>query len=218
MGGYDVKFDQQVLNAFLGEVKLHSPSDDDPVVVTHVPSPWEVVGTGNYAGVFGHPDYPDLVVKLYAPGRPGIEREKEVYQRLGATRYFPECHQTGENYLVLTRIKGISLFDCVRYGIPVLPQVIEDVEEALGVARDKGLFPHDVHGKNVLMYQGRGYLIDVSDYYKNEYDKKWHDLRKAYYKVYLPFLKDRGWKIPLWVLDGVRKGYRMYRKLKRLFD
>lgn len=213
-----MKIDQQVLEAFRSEVKLHSPSDDDPVVVTHIPVPWELVGCGNYAGVFGHPDYPDLVVKLYAPGRPGIRQEIEVYEKLGQTRYFPVCYQYGDDYLVLKRIRGISLFDCLRYGIPVPVQVIEDVEEALHVARAKGLFPHDVHGKNVLMYQGRGYLIDVSDYYKNEYDKKWHDLRKAYYKIYLPFLKDRGWKIPLWVMEGVRKGYRTYRKLKRWFD
>lgn len=213
-----MKIDQEVLADFLQEVKLHSPSDDDPVIVTHIPKPWELVGTGNYAGVFGHPDYPDLVVKLYAPNRPGIEKEIEVYGKLGESRYFPHCYQTGENYLVLKRIRGIPLFDCLRFGIPIPPQVIEDVEEALHEARKKGLFPHDVHGKNVLMHQGRGYLIDVSDYYKNEHDKKWHDLRKAYYKIYLPFLKDRGWKIPLWVLDGVRKGYRLYRKLKSWFD
>lgn len=212
------KMDQQVLQAFLQEVKLHSPSDDDPVVVTHTPRPWELVGTGNYAGVFGHPDYPEHVVKLYAPSRPGVEKEIEVYKKLGTTRYFPVCYQYGENYLVLKRIRGISLFDCVRYGIPIPPQVIEDVEEALRVARAKGLFPHDVHGKNVLMYQGRGYLIDVSDYYKDEYDKKWHDLRKAYYKVYQPFIKERGWKVPLWMLDSVRRGYRLFRKMKRLFD
>lgn len=212
-----MKIDEATLQTFLQEVKLASPSPDDPVVVYETPEPWELVGTGNYAGVFGHPDYPDLVVKLYAPGRPGIEQEKEVYEKLGETRYFPVCYQAGENYLVLKRIRGISLFDCVRYGIPIPPQVIEDVEEAMAEARAKGLYPHDVHGKNVLMYQGRGYLIDVSDYYKDSVDTKWRDLRNAYYRFYLPFMKDRGWKVPLWALNGVRKGYRYFKKLKRLF-
>ncbi|NGQ93761.1 serine/threonine protein kinase [Brevibacillus sp. SYP-B805] len=209
---------EEILQHFLREVRLESPSPVDPVIVSHLPEPWELVGTGNYAGVFGHPDYPDLVVKVYAPGRPGIEQEKKVYEKLGESRYFPVCYQAGEHFLVLKRVRGISLFDCVRYGIPIPPQVIEDVEAALAEARAKGLHPHDVHGKNVLMYQGRGYLIDVSDYLKPHEDTKWRDLRKAYYRIYLPYLKDRGWKIPLWVLDGVRKGYRVYKKWKRLFS
>ncbi|MED4752061.1 serine/threonine protein kinase [Brevibacillus choshinensis] len=212
-----MRIDQHVLQSFLQEVKVESQSPDDPVVVLHTPYPWELVGTGNYAAVFAHPDYPSLVIKLYAPGRPGWEQEVEVYRRLGETRSFPICYHSEESYLVLKRINGISLFDCIRFGIPILPQVIEDVEEALSEARRKGLFPHDVHGKNVLMDQGRGYLIDVSDYYKNIPDSKWKDLRKAYYRIYLPFLKDRGWKIPLWVLDAVRKGYRWYKKGRRLF-
>ncbi|WNC12775.1 serine/threonine protein kinase [Brevibacillus brevis] len=212
-----MRIDQHVLDSFLQEVKIESRSPDDPVVVLHTPYPWEVVGTGNYAAVFAHPDYPRLVLKLYAPGRPGWEQEVEVYRKLGETPSFPACYHYGEGYLVLKRIQGIPLFDCVRYGIPIPPQVIEDVEAALAEARKRGLYPHDVHGKNVLMDQGRGYLIDVSDYYKNIPDSKWKDLRKAYYRIYLPFLKDRGWKFPLWVLDAVRKGYRLYKKARRLF-
>ncbi|GEB33024.1 serine/threonine-protein kinase [Brevibacillus sp. FSL K6-0770] len=212
-----MRIDQEVLEAFLHEVKVESQSPDDPVVVVHTPYPWELVGTGNYAAVFAHPDYPRVVIKLYAPGRPGWENEIAVYKKLGETRSFPVLYDYGKGYLVIKRINGISLFDCVRFGIPILPQVIEDVEDALDEAREKGLFPHDVHGKNVLMDQGRGYLIDVSDYYKNVPDSKWRDLRKAYYKIYLPFMKDRGWKVPLWVLNGIRKGYRLYKKARRLF-
>lgn len=211
-----MKIDQALLHEFLQNVQLKSPSPNDPIVVMHTPRPWELVGTGNYAGVFGHPDYPRVVIKVYAPGRPGIEQEIEVYRKLGETRYFPVCYQHGDNYLVIKRINGISLFDCIRHGIPIPPQAILDVEEALAVARSKGLYPHDVHGKNVLMHQGRGYLIDVSDYYIQAEDTKWRDLRKAYDAIYLPFLKDRGWKIPLWVLDGVRKGYRYMKKLHHL--
>jgi len=213
-----VKIADSILESFLQEVKLESVSPEDPVVVYHLPKPWELVGTGNYAGVFAHPDYPEVVLKLYAPGRPGIEQEKQVYEKLGESKYFPICYQTGDNFLVLKRIRGHSLFDCVRYGIPIPPQAIEDVEAAMAEARAKGLHPHDVHGKNVMMYQGRGYLIDVSDYYKPQEDNKWRDLRKAYYRFYLPFMKERGWKVPLWVLDGVRKGYRLFRKWKRLFS
>lgn len=209
--------DQKVIDSFLQEVKIESRSPDDPVVVMHTPYPWEMVGTGNYAAVFAHPDYAALVIKVYAPGRPGWEQEVEVYRKLGETRSFPICYQVGEGYLVLKRIKGISLFDCIRFGIPIPVQVIEDVEEALAEARSKGLYPHDVHGKNVLMDAGRGFLIDVSDYYKNIPDSKWKDLRKAYYRVYVPYLKDRGWKVPLWVMDSVRRGYRLFKKVTRIW-
>lgn len=212
-----MRMDLPVLDAFLREVQLESLSPDDPVVVRYVPEPWELVGTGNYAGVFAHPDYPDVVVKLYAPGRPGIEEEIQVYRQLGTSRFFPVCYQAGERFLVLKRMRGTSLYDCVLYGIPIPPQVIEDVEEAMAEARARGLYPHDVHGKNVLMYQGRGCLIDVSDYHKQQFDRKWHDLRWAYYRIYLPFLKDRGWKVPRWLLEGVRKGYRLWRKGEKWF-
>ncbi len=210
------RIDEQVLRAFLRDVRLESPSPHDPIVVRHTPEPWELVGVGNYAGVFAHPDYPELVVKLYAPGRPGIERELEVYGKLGETPYFPVCYQYGDRWLVLKRMRGIPLFDCLRYGIPIPPQVIEDVEAAIRLARERGLCPHDIHAKNVLMHQGRGFLIDVSDYYKDAPDSKWKDLKKVYTRLYLPLIKDRGWKIPLWVLDAVRKAYRYYKRLKRM--
>lgn len=208
--------DQNVIALLLQEVRLESQSPIDPVVVHCVPPPWELIGTGNYAAVFFHPDYPQVVLKLYAPGRPGWEEEVQVYKFLGETRWFPICYHAAPGYIVMKKMDGISLFDCLRYGIPIPPQVIEDVEEALAVARKKGLYPHDVHGKNVLMDQGRGYLIDVSDYLKNIPDRKWKDLRKAYYRIYLPFLKDRGWKIPLWLMNAVRKGYRLYQNIKRI--
>ncbi|MCR8962278.1 serine/threonine protein kinase [Brevibacillus halotolerans] len=211
-----MKLEQELLERFLEEVVLDSPSPYDPVQVLYAPHPWEIVGTGNYAGVFCHPDYPDVVVKLYAPGKPGIEEESEVYRRLGESKYYPICYEKGENYLVIKRMRGISLFDCVRYGIPIPENVIKEVDEALDEARAKGLYPQDVHGKNVLMYQGHAYIIDVSDYIHPGEDRKWKDIRRAYYRIYYPYLKERRIKIPLWVLDLVRKGYRFYRKLKGL--
>lgn len=71
------------ITSFLQEVQVESLSPDDPVVVHHTPYPWELVGTGNYAAVFAHPDYPKVVIKLYAPGRSGAEQEIEVYRKLG---------------------------------------------------------------------------------------------------------------------------------------
>jgi hypothetical protein len=40
---------------------------------------------GNYAAFFEHPAYPDVVVKVYAPGRLGLAQEVAVYERLGTS-------------------------------------------------------------------------------------------------------------------------------------
>ena len=34
--------------------------------------------------------------------------------------------------------------------------------------REQGLTPCDVHGKNVMMEKGRGYVVDVSDFLKQK--------------------------------------------------
>jgi hypothetical protein len=81
---------------------LHLESIDpcDPVVVHLVPAPWSCLGAGNYAAVFAHPDYPDQVVKVYAPGRPGIEAEVEVYRRLGEHPAFSQCYFSEAPFLI----------------------------------------------------------------------------------------------------------------------
>ena len=44
--------------------------------------------------------------------------------------------------------------------------MILDINKALEYAREQGLTPCDVHGKNVMMEKGRGYVVDVSDFLK----------------------------------------------------
>lgn len=62
----------------LPEVRLESLNPWDPVVVHFTPRPWQLLGTGNYAAVFCHPEHPHLVVKLYALGREGFDEEVRV--------------------------------------------------------------------------------------------------------------------------------------------
>ena len=79
----------------------------DPVVSHLVPIPWKLLGMGNYAAVMIHPDMNDFVVKVYAPGRPGIEEEVEVYRRLGSHPAYSECFYVGTHYLILRRLRDI---------------------------------------------------------------------------------------------------------------
>jgi hypothetical protein len=199
-------------HSLLPALEITSPHPFEPVVVKELPKPWKIVGTGNYAAVLLHPDFEDWVVKIYAPGREGLEEEVEVYARLGRHPAFSECLHAGETHLILKRLKGITLYDCLRKGIRIPIQAIEDIENALNAAREKGLRPNDIHAKNVMLVGGRGAVVDVSDFLEQEDCEMWDDLKKAYYKLYVPLLLRRPMPLPSFVLNGIRKGYRWLRK------
>jgi hypothetical protein len=163
--------------------------------------------------VLYHPDYPELVVKVYAPGRPGFEAEQEVYRRLGEHPAYSECLYAKDRFLVLRRLHGVTLYDAVHQGLPIPEQVIDDISRALGYAHSRGLHPHDVHGRNVMMHEGRGLVVDVSDFLKEEDCTKWEDLKTAYYRVYRPVFMPLRLRVPYLVLDLVRLGYRLFRRL-----
>jgi hypothetical protein len=81
------------------------------------------------------------------------------------------------------------------------------VEEAIAYARSRGLNPSDIHIKNVLMHKGRGVLVDVSDYRRENECKRWPSLKKAYYDYYQELYKP-GMAVPSWLLETIRKWYK----------
>lgn len=194
---------------------IESINPHDPVVVHQVPTPWQLLGAGNYAAVFCHPNYPNQVVKIYAPGRPGLEEELEVYCRLGSHPAFSECLHAGEGFLVLKRLYGVTLYDSMHLGLRIPKQVIKDIDRALDYARGRGLHPHDVHGRNVMMHSGRGLVVDISDFLHEEDCSAWNDLKKAYYWLYRPFFSPLRLRMPYFALNIVRKSYRVLRRLFR---
>lgn len=204
-----------VENQLLPGLVVRSVDPHDPVRVEKLPEPWGVIGCGNYATVLLHPAHPDLVVKIYAPGRPGIEQEAEVYRRIGEHPAFSRCLHAGESYLVLQRLRGITLYDCLRTGVVIPPQAIEDIDAALAYAVSRGLHGHDVHGRNVMLHQGRGLIVDISDFLNPDPCRAWRDLRWAYYHLYHPLIAPLRLRTPARVLDGVRKGYRVFRRVAR---
>jgi hypothetical protein len=197
----------------LPEVKVESLDPHNPVVVHQVPAPWQLLGTGNYAAVFCHPDFPAQVVKLYAPGRPGCPEEIQVYRCLGPHPAFSQLLYAGDGFLILKRLYGVTLYNAMHQGVVIPQQVIQDIDEALRYARQRGLFPHDVHGRNVLMRDGRGWVVDVSDFLHQETCHAWDDLKKAYYWLYRPFLAPLRLRVPYFMLDLVRATYRQWRRL-----
>ena len=198
----------------LPNLQIESVNPHDPIKVRHIPPRWILLGTGNYAAVVHHPDFKDLVVKIYAPGRPGFEEEVEVYKRLGKHPAFSELFYAEDDFLVLKRLYGVTIWDCIQLGIRVPKIVIQDIDKALDYARSRGLFPHDIHARNVMMYEGKGLVVDISDFLQQEKCSKWDNVKKAYYWVYLPFIYPFKLRIPMSLLNVVRKGYRFISKLK----
>lgn len=204
---------EAAVGELLPALVVESVDPRDPVVARHVPAPWRVLGCGNYAAVLAHPEHPEAVVKVYAPGRPGLEAEAEVYRRLGDHPAYSRLLHQGDGFLVLKRLHGVTLYDAVHRGVPIPGRVIRDIDRALAHARRRGLHPHDVHGRNVMVHEGRGLVVDVSDFLKEEEDAKWRDLKRAYVRLYRPVLLRFGLRVPYWVLDGVRAGYRLFRRV-----
>lgn len=195
-------------------VDILSEDHHHPVTVKHYPQPWECLGKGNYAAVFNHPDFPEWVVKIYARNRTGFVEEAEVYQRIGSHPAFSECYYAKDGLLVLKRLYGTTLYDCVHRGIPISKTVIQDIDQALIYAKNCGLNPHDIHGKNVMVAaDGRGLVVDISDFLEPEVCYAWPDLKRAYYWIYRPFIAGLQLKIPYTLLDQVRTIYRILRRL-----
>lgn len=196
-------------------IVIQSIDSEDPVVVKNIPASWTLLGCGNYAAVFTHKNFEDYVVKIYAEGRPGLKEETEVYKAIGNHPAYSYLIYHTDEYLILKRIKGITLYNCFKQGIKVPPKIIKDIDEALKYARKRGLYPHDVHAKNIMMMENRGIVVDISDFKHKQYCSLWDDFKKAYYKYYLPFLYRFTIPIPEFILNLIRKGYRAYRKLKK---
>jgi len=210
-------YQKTIQRDLLPHLSIESLDPHNPVMVHQVPAPWQCLGAGNYAAVFAHPNYPEQVVKVYAPGRPGLKAEVEVYRRLGEHPAYSRCYVYEENFLVLQRLQGVTLYDCLQRGMPIPPQVIRDIDAALEYARQRGLHPHDVHGRNVMMSEGQGLVVDISDFLNDEPCRAWEDVKRAYWWIYRPVVRPLRSRVPYFLLDGVRTVYRLYRHVLRRF-
>lgn len=204
---------EQVERGLVPHIRIESVDPLNPIVVRQVPPPWVLLGAGNYAAVVRHPDFEEWVVKVYAPGRPGIEEEAEVYRRLGSHPAYSECLHVGDRYLVLKRLRGFTFYNCLLRGIHIPKQAIRDIDSALDYARERGLHPHDVHGKNVMLDHGRGKVVDVSDFLKEDPCTMWDDVKTAYNRFYFPVFHKL--PIPEHLLNMIRKSYRWLGKSSR---
>lgn len=196
------------IEQLIKEVWIESKNPRDPVNVRRHPDNWRCVGVGNSAAVFQPKDHPNLTVKVYAAAYAKIcSIEAEIYEQLGESTFFPRYYGRGKHFLILEYRPGRNIYDCLVQGIFIPEQVIFDVEAGIAYARSRGLNPSDIHVKNILVYEGRGYLVDVSDYRKQGKCHRWESLKQAYYEHYLD-LYFPGLTVPTWVLETIRKWYK----------
>lgn len=190
------------------QVRVESVNPRDPVIVSAHPDNWRCVGVGNSAAVFQPKDRPNLSIKVYAKPHAQVSHEEAaIYEQLGDSPFFPHFYGRGEHFLIIEYRPGRNIYDCLVQGIYIPEQVILDVEAAIAYARSRGLNPSDIHIKNILVHEGRGFLVDVSDYRKKGQCKRWESLKQAYYEHYLELYKP-GLSIPSWILETIRKWYK----------
>jgi hypothetical protein len=197
--------DWKLAEEALNEVEVIGYDNNRPVSVTRFGVELRCIGIGTDAAVFYYPDTPEYAYKVYsAKALEKKDAEAEIYKQLAGSPYFPRCYGVGPNYLVLSFEQGVTLYDCLLYGIPVPEQVIQDVEEAREFVRSRGLNPRDIHLKNVLLQDGRGKVLDVSEYVKEGNDNRWEHLVWSY-KHFYSLISEV--KVPLWILQTITSWY-----------
>ncbi|WP_308722381.1 serine/threonine protein kinase [Paenibacillus polysaccharolyticus] len=143
------------------------------------------IGIGTDAAVFTYDQLPQYAFKVYSDhALDKLNNEKQVYAQLQGLPYFPTYYGSGRNILVISYEPGDTLLECLEKGIPVPEQVMLDVDTAREAVRRLGLNPRDIHLKNVLLQNGRGKVLDVSEYIQEGDDHRWEHLVWAYHNIY----------------------------------
>lgn len=200
----------------LSKISISSNLNNEPVTIYGGSENLRCVGVGTDAAVFQFLHAPEYAFKLYADNKfSKIKIEEGVYNVLGESPYFSTCFAFYDKYLVLSYEEGITLYDCLLQGVHIPEQVIIDVEMARDYVRQKGLNPRDIHLKNILLQNGRGKILDVSEYVQPGNDFRWEHLKKAYDYYY--HLID-GKSVPYWLLESIRKWYNQWNKYSSTFE
>ncbi len=132
----------------LSRITVVSNPNNKPVTIYGHSNDLKCVGVGTDAAVFQYYYAPSYAFKVYAEDNVSkIKVEKDIYDRLGDSPYFPACFAAYDKYLVLSYEEGTTLFDCLLQGVHIPNQAVKDVEDAREYISKKGLNPRDMHLK-----------------------------------------------------------------------
>lgn len=146
----------------------------------------EFIGAGRSAFVFKIQGT-NKVLKVFFPPHIKIAKEEaEIYKLLTDTPFYPTMYDSGKNYLVIDYIEGNTLFTCLEKGITITPENIIEIDDALKLARNRGLNPSDVHLRNIFITpEGTIKMIDVARFRQTKNCSQWKDLKTAFHRLYL---------------------------------
>lgn len=188
----------------------------DFVTVEGKDANFELIGCGCSSAVFRSKRQPWVAVKVYSPKHiKEVFFEVMAYKKVKGISCFPRLYLYGIDYLAIEYIAGTSLYDCLIQGIEIPEHIITQVDDAIAVAKVRGLVPSDVHFKNIILNGDRVTLIDLSDYMVARHVTRWERLKFFYKTLYRYFL--RGYKIPKWLLDFGRKTYKLVERSTKPF-
>lgn len=145
----------------------------------------KLVGTGRSAFVFRIKSS-DKAIKIFFPEfMPTAKEEVEIYRILQNITYYPSIYDSGLNYIVMDYIEGLTLFECITQGKIITPAHIKEIDYALSLASERGLNPSDIHLRNIFITSADMVkIIDVARFRQAKNCRQWHDLKKAYDKLY----------------------------------
>ncbi|GLB61995.1 protein kinase family protein [Cytobacillus sp. NCCP-133] len=173
----------------------------------------EFIGAGRSAFAFRIKET-TFVLKVFFPEFKRIAQEEaDIYKTLPNHPYFPSLYDKGENYIVIDYVEGFTLFDCLAKGIAIKEDKINQIDEALKLARESGLNPSDIHLRNIILtYDGHIKIIDVARFKQTKKCTQWDDLKLAFNKLYKKKYFPK--KIPVFIMNMIAALYK--RKIIRL--
>jgi hypothetical protein len=167
----------------------------------------ELMGVGRSAFAFKVRSTEKVIKVFFPPYIHLAAEEADIYQILQGVPYYPVLYEAGKNYLVIDYIEGHTLFSCLEKGLPITTEHINEVDEALQLARVRGLNPSDVHLRNIFITtDGCIKMIDVARFRQSKKCGQWNDLRAAFYKMYDRDIFPK--KIPTFILNLIALLYK----------
>lgn len=166
------------------------------------------IGTGRSACAFRIRDT-DKVIKIYYPDFSYIAHEEtEIYKKLGSLSSFPALHESGENYIVIDYIQGMTFFQCLTRGERINNQTILEVDRVLKEVSRLHLNPSDIHLHNLMLTpEGRVKIIDPARFNQEKDCTQWNDLKSAYHKYYVNRFFPK--RLPAVILDSISHLYKL---------
>ncbi|MFC7440341.1 serine/threonine protein kinase [Laceyella putida] len=189
----------------LKDIQIQTHDSNILANISYLPPSFTLIGTGTDAIVVRHRLEPKKVYKIFSSDTLHLlEKEHHAYKKLTPSPYFATCYGRDSNFLILSYEPGYTLYECLELGIPIPESVIDEVNQAIQHATNCGLYPKDIHLKNIILQEKHIKLIDLANFLEPGQDQRWDHLVDGYRRFY-PFLQ--GKKIPGYIIEKVKHLY-----------